>query len=284
MKKVIFKIKRAILLAPNKFGFDLIRSLENYVNEEWSSPIELLYKTNKPLVLVKVPIADIRFMTAHGFKAGKESNAPFITTIREYANDGVKDYSKSTLSQFYSTFQPKSVSEYLYLEKTANNILNNLPASGMAYPWSNLEPLDRIKQRTLEIEFDNKEHKSKIKIDGGDSFYGPVSLEKGELEYKRLINVYNSIKDNGFNVDVKGKNNIAAIVLESNGTYRYFINYGQHRVAALSNLDHEHIILQIEKGLIVRRSEVTFWPGVIKGYFTKSEALKVFDRIFTGRE
>lgn len=284
MNKIIYKIKRAILLAPNNFGLGLVRSLENYVDEEWDSPIELLYKTNRPLILVKVPIADVRFMGFHGYKADKESNAPFTATIREYINNNVKHYNESALSRFYSTFQPKSIAEYLYLGKTVNNVLNSLPASGIFFPWSNIEPTDRIKQRSIEIEIDSKEHKSKLKIVAGDSFYGPVSSEKGKLEYNRLINVYNSIKKNGFKVDLKGRNNIGAIILESNDEYRYFVRYGQHRVAALSNLDYKHITLQIEKNLIVRRSEVMFWPAVVKGYLTESEALVFFDRVFIGKD
>lgn len=284
MKKLVFEFKRNMLMIVNKFGFDLTKFSEDFLDEKWRSPIELIYKSNKRKILTKVPINDIRFLGPHGFKAGINSTAPFISTVKEYVDGIVKNYNESSLCTFYSTFQPKSISEYLYLEETKNDILNKLPASGMFLPWKDEDPIVKIDKRAQQVEDDNKEHRSSLKVEGGDPFYGPVSFEKGKLEYSRLINVYSSIAENGFKIDLKGNDNISAIILEDNNRYRYFITAGQHRIAALSILNYEYVPLLIFTGLIVRRTEVSIWPGVIKGYFTESEALTVFDEIFIGRD
>ncbi|MBZ0333207.1 hypothetical protein [Marinobacter sp. AL4B] len=284
MRNLIIKFKRNMLLIFNKVGLDLATFSEDFIYEKWRSPIELIYKSNKRRILIQVPVRDIRFLGPHGFNAGVNSNAPFVSTVKEYVDGTAKDYKKSSLCSFYSTFQPKSISKYLYLDEAKNDILNKLPASGVFLPWEDEDPVIKIDKRARQVEDDNKEHKADLMISEGDPFYGPVSFEKGKLEYNRLINVYKSIAENGFKVDLKGNNNISAIILENNNRYRYFITAGQHRIAALSVLNYDFIPLQVFTGLIVRRSEVKFWPGVIKEYFTESEALTVFDDIFTGRD
>ena len=283
MAKIISKIKNIMHTNLNKFGFDLNKLTENYLNEKWSSPIELIYKTYKEYILIKVPMHDVRYFVFHGHQAGYESNSPFILTIKEYISGHAKNYQDSSLYVFYNNYQPSTMIEYLHLDKVENNTLNELPASGAFFPWQDRNPVKRVAERVKEIEKDNKEHKSKLDTDDGDSFYGPVSLEKGQLEYNRLIKTYNSIVTHGFKVDLKGTNNIGAVILENDHQYRYLINPGQHRVAALSALNYQDITLQVNKNLIVRRSEVSYWPGVVNGYFTEIEALKIFDRIFAGK-
>lgn len=281
--RLIKIIKDGIHANLNKFGFDLNKLSENYLNEKWSSPIELIYKTYKEYILIKVPMQDVRYLVFHGHQAGYDSQSPFILTIKEYINGQAKNYKDSSLYEFYSNFKPATMVEYLSLGNLENTMLNDLPASAAFFPWQDRDPVKRVAERAKEVEKDNKEHKSKLNKKDGDSFYGPVSLEKGELEYTRLIKTYNSIATHGFKVDLKGKNNIGAIILESNNEYRYLINPGQHRVAALSALNYQELTLQVNKNLIVRRSEVCYWPGVINGYFTESEALKYFDRVFEGK-
>lgn len=282
LKKIAFEFKKNTYSLVNNFGIDLIKVSENFLDEDWSSPIELIYKTHSRHILLEVPATDIRFLSVHGYKVGKNSRAPFISTIGEYKNGEITSYENSALESFYLRFQPKSALEYLYIESSSSSAFNNLPPSGAFLPWQDINPIEQIKQRKLQIESDNREHKAIIGLDEGDPFYGPVSTEKANLEYNRLINVFDSILENGFKVDTKGKNNINAIVLEHNNNYRYFITSGQHRVAALAVLGYDKIVLQIYKGLIVRRSEVEFWPGVTNGYFNILEALAVFDRIFLG--
>lgn len=284
MNIIFYKIKLLIQTIVNRFGFYVVEYSDNFMDEYWCSPAELIYKTHKPYILLKVPIADVRFLGVHAYKAGANSSAPFIHTIKEYINGTVKSYTGSSLFLFYEEFQPKSISEYLYLDKSGNEIINNTPASGVFFPWENINPIEKVRQRANEVENDNKEHNSDLKFFGGDPFYGPVSIAKGELEYNRLVNVYKSILKNDFKIDLNGSNNIFAIALEKNNEYRYLISSGQHRVAALSVLEYKNITLLMYKNIIVRRSEVEFWPGVKNGYFSKSEALKVFDRIFSGKD
>jgi hypothetical protein len=282
IKKIAFELKKNIHSMVNKFGIDIVKSSENFLDEKWLSPMELVYRTHNRHILLRVPVDKVRFLGVHGYKVNQKGTAPFISTLEKYKDNKIKGYKDSTLCEFYSKFQPKTISEYLYLQNTSNNLMNSLPPSGVFLPWQNVDPIEQVNQRAIQVESDNQEHKANISFSGGDPFYGPVSIEKANLEYNRLTKVFDSIQKHGFKVDTKGKDNINAIVLEHGNEYRYFIISGQHRIAALSVLGYEKIALQIYKGLIVRRSEVGFWPGVTNGYFKSSEALAVFDRIFVG--
>lgn len=282
IKKIAFDLKKNIHSTVNKFGIDLVKSSENFLDEKWLSPMELIYRTHNRHILLRVPVDKIRFLGIHGYKVIQKGTAPFISTLEEYKDTKAKNYKDSPLCEFYSKFQPKTISEYLCLESASNSLMNSLPPSGAFLPWQNVDPTEQVNQRALQVESDNQEHKTNIGSSGGDPFYGPVTTEKASLEYDRLTKVFDSIQKHGFKIDTKGKNNINAIVLENNNDYRYFIISGQHRIAALSALGYEEVALQIYKGLIVRRSEVDFWPGVTKGYFSSLEALAVFDRIFVG--
>ena len=282
IKKIFFELRKNTNYAVNAFGIDLVKSSEDFLDKKWNSPIELIYKTHNRYILLKAPIKKIRFLGLHGYKAGYKSRAPFISTLKEYKEKEVTNYKASALQRFYSDFQPNSISEYLYLKSSSSSLLASLPASGAFLPWEDIDPREQVKQRALQIDRDNKEHKSSIDFNEGDPFYGPVSIHKANLEYNRLTKIFESIKKDGFKIDTKGKSNIIAIMLEHDCDYRFFIISGQHRVAALSALDYDNIALQVYKGLIVRRSEVEFWPGVTSQYFTELEALSVFDRIFSG--
>lgn len=284
MRKLFFGLNEKVHYVFNKLGVDLVKSSANFLEADWDSPIELMYKTHNRYILLEVPIEQIRFMGVHGYNAGKGSQAPFVLTIEDYVKHNKIKYLDSKLYNFYASFQPKSIAEYLYLETAVNHSINTFSASGVFLPWQDIDPTQKIKQRALEIIHDNKEHKSILGVSSGDPFYGPVSLDKGELEYNRLVKVYRSIFKSGFKIDLKGKNNINAVVLEKENEYCYFVFSGQHRIAALSVLNYKKVALQIYKGLVVRRSEVSYWPGVTNGYFSESEALAIFDRIFLGNQ
>src|SRR5699024_9180882 len=113
----------------------------------------------------------------------------------------------------------------------------------------------------------------------GDPFFGPVSNTKGRLEFNRLVRVFNSIKREGQRVDKQGIENIQAICLYDARfkLARYFIVAGQHRVAALSALGYEEIVIQLALGngaVIVRRDEAAYWPTVQAGFYSQEEALE----------
>lgn len=283
MNKMSIKLKAAFHEFFNSLGYNFVKLSEDFIHEQWSSPIELIYKTYKEYIMINVPLTEVRYLSFHGHKAGYDSSSPFIKTLKQYIDGQAKNYQESYLYSFYEAYQPKSIAEYLHLDQAENSVLNELPASGAFFPWQNRNPKQRVAARVAEIEKDNKEHKSKLNTYHGDSFYGPVSAEKGELEYNRLIKTYNSIAANGFKVDLKGMNNIGAMIMANDNEYRYLINPGQHRVAALSALNYKEITLQVNKNLIIRRTEAKQWPGVINRYFTEAEALQVFDRVFAGQ-
>lgn len=86
----------------------------------------------------------------------------------------------------------------------------------------------------------------------------------------------------GLIVDPAGLDNLQCYLLLAGDDYRFRISQGHHRIAALAALGYETITLQLEFRNTIRRSEVEWWPAVRQGWFTRKEAVTVFDRIFMG--
>jgi hypothetical protein len=156
--------------------------------------------------------------------------------------------------------------------------------------WRPEQPDQNIRRREGDIAIDNREHGLKLDHADGDSFYGPVSAQKGRLEYTRLTSVFDSIKSVGFKVDLHGFNNIGVICLcsDKHDDWRYLVvSAGQHRIAAMTANGYRHVTVQVVAdglGGVVRRGDARFWPSVRHGYLREPEAIGVFDRIFRGKQ
>ena len=116
-----------------------------------------------------------------------------------------------------------------------------------------------------------------------------MSEKKIELELHRLKSISHLIKKNDYQYDLSGNMNINATCLWSDvhNDWRFLIQGGEHRIAALVALGYTSAIVQTTRhGLtgIVQRSHAAYWPAVRQGYFTEEEAIKLFDRIFDGRQ
>jgi hypothetical protein len=167
--------------------------------------------------------------------------------------------------------------------------LGEVPPAGAPLFWRTDEPDQNITLRERDIADENREHRARFGRADGDSFYGPVSVRKGKLEFGRLIKTFDSIKNNGFIVDSHGLNNIRAIGLFSEmlNEWKYLLVSGQHRIAALAALGHADAVVQVAPeglGGVVRREDAKYWPTVQHGYLSESEAISIFNRIFEGKQ
>lgn len=103
----------------------------------------------------------------------------------------------------------------------------------------------------------------------------PLSNKKIDVETKRLIDVYKSIKKNGYDI----KKSIEADLLIRGDEYRWVIIHGHHRAAALEAIgEFDKIIVKIRN--TIRIDEVKYWPEVQSGVFTIEEAMKAFCNVF----
>ena len=252
-------------------------------------PLTSVYASGGHTILAKVPLARCRHFNWLAFPCTSESDSPFIRTLIEYQKGSCRSYSGSHLEDFYGSFKPRSAAELMGVEGIVCKNLVSAPPAGAPLFWRPESIDQNIAMWERIIAKDNNEQGARFGLAEGNSFYGPVSVRKGQLEFDRLIGIYENIKRLGYRVDYHGFNNIDAVCLISdkrNDWKCLLASSGQHRVAALVALGHEDIVIQINSaegtGGLVRRADARHWPTVRAGYLTEAEAVGIFDRMFEG--
>src|SRR5690606_16637583 len=106
-----------------------------------------------------------------------------------------------------------------------------------------------------------------------------VSDKKIKIEAIRLLELLESIKKQGFNQ--QNEDALGCFVLADGATWRWYVQGGQHRAAVMAALGYNSIPVYVRQ--IIRREEVSFWPNVQSGIFSKEKALIVFDKLFAAK-
>ncbi|MDA3947657.1 MAG: hypothetical protein PF508_00390, partial [Spirochaeta sp.] len=174
-----------------------------------------------------------------------------------------------------------------------------LPADTHLVPWFSGDPLTRIEmtQRNLEREFPGIENPR-------NPLFGEMDDQQGDVEYRRLVEVYESIRDNGFR-PARGRHDaIQGVFLRRrDGERRFLVMAGKHRVAALAALTSGPLIAPIggsgsRAGVHALPSRIPVWlrrPGVVReldvdrwglvqdGFWPRDAAIAFFNRLFEGR-
>jgi hypothetical protein len=251
-------------------------------------PISAFYKVGGHSFFARIPLADCNHLSLLAFKCERASQSPYVRTLVEYANGSCTTYAGSWLEAVHQRFQPRSAAEFMGIEHPSHPELETAPPRGALKPWDQHPPRVRAAIQFAMLAQENRENGTKLGMDAGDKAFGPTSREKGELEFRRLVNVYNSIKKTGPRKNPDGIHNIGALVLVSGGDQkpRFTCEGGNHRMAALAALGHRYVDVQIRTdifGGIIRRADVDYWATVRAGYLTREEALALFDRLFDSK-
>jgi hypothetical protein len=252
-------------------------------------PVSLVCENFGQRTLIRVPLNKCHHFEWSSFPCRRDSLSPFIRTIMAYEEGKCSTYQGSALEAFYQAFQPNSAAEVLGLEDLACPVLHSTPPAGTPILWRPGHPEQNVQKRVYLLTKENQLHGRQLKRPMGDKFFGPVSKQKGELEFKRLINVYEQIKRGGFKVFEERQDNIeVSFMLSSHDEdWQCRICAGQHRIAALSALGYDSAIVQIREeeslGGVIHHKDARFWPTVRHGYLTQEEATIVFDRMFQGK-
>lgn len=99
-----------------------------------------------------------------------------------------------------------------------------------------------------------------------------------DLEAKRLKTLLEAVKSSGFKEDTYSP--ITVTLLKKDGSYRYYVNGGNHRTAVLAYLGLSHIPAVSTRQ--VSYCEAESWLGVASGLFELQHAKEVFNRSFSG--
>jgi hypothetical protein len=240
-----------------------------------TDPIDAVYRAGSSQtsaqnswVIINVPMSLLRSCPM-GFGDKSQYPDPFVETVNDYRNGVCVTYKGSILEKYYRFWQPKNAAELLGLsEYEASEALLRTPPPGTVWPWDFDHPERRAQQNHVGDE--------------GWQHCGPVTQDKGRMEFSRYQKVADSIIKNGYqrNPDtIDG--DIAAQVLVRGREWKFLICDGMHRFAVLKALGFSTIPVCLRRWpMLIRREDVLSWPNVTNLLFNADSATKIFDRLF----
>jgi hypothetical protein len=277
-------MKELIKYLSSKIGLNVRRSKILDLRSDSLHPLEIFIKViNENIdttILLNIPISKCRTQLWNTLEV---SGNPFVQTIIDYNEKRTFDYRTSAIQGYYERFQPKNASELLRIN---NKTLKNIPVYGYFFPWEKYNAKEVLEIRKMIASKENKESGSKLDLSAGHTDFGPVTWEKGVIEFNRLTNVFNSIKKNGYKEKLYlGDGGIKGYFLVADKDWCFVVKSGKHRAYALSALGYKEIpvVLNVRPGIVKRKSDISYWPQVINSVFTEEEAEKVLCDILSVR-
>jgi hypothetical protein len=257
--------------AARRTGYELRAIRVNQVSDlsYFHKPTDAIYSHGDPIF--EIPASCCHYPYVFGY--GPEGWHPFVATLREVLADSSLTYQESTLHRFYRSFQPRTIRQVLFEEgadDSGSEVLEGFPADEYLpiLPWDPA-PGKLRGEKGLEPSH-------------GHQGYGPVSDQKGELEFRRLTETMRSIDQHGYRPTYHGDGEIRGYFLKDGSDYRFIIRSGLHRTAALVALGRDRIRVGLFRSYprAVHRCDVGQWPLVREGIFTPEAAERYFLRFF----
>ncbi len=210
----------------------------------------------------EVEVKRCRSLNGFGFtEAGWNHFRAFLEEMQSCP--GLK-YKDSILKLFYERFQPKSRQDQLFGEV-------NTPLPPLERGWAILPWVETKNRHLSPVE-------SPHSRPGGNHQYGPNSEEFGREQCRRLLANYTLIKRHGYIPEIFPDGYIQGYLLKDGADYRFYVNEGQHRMAAVGLLGYDKIRVKFNPDFlpVVDIAKIKKWPQVKSGLYSKEVAEKVF--------
>lgn len=243
------------------------------------APLDLRSVTNDPVeaaklaqggrFIIEVPVANIRFL---GFW-GADAHNPLVLTVRGYAEGKFTRFKGSPMEDFYSKWQP-------YASARGQDAMRPWKTFGRKDPRNSAAGrLQRREFREVAADVDASPDEIRGHIKGG-----PVTEAFGEITFRRMAGIHDSILRDGFRPENSPAGYPSGVCyVREDGDYRVSIGSGKHRVTVMLAMGWPEIPVELgprKLPVITRRSEVDEWPNVRSGHYSREEALKAFDEVF----
>ena len=290
--RMLYDVAKKIAKAPFRaIGLDLVRHRppdgeaptdEQELPPLFDDPLEALcYVQGGEPATFKCPLNCVVKQNALSYSP--DGWHPFVATLRQReAGDG-NGYDDSVLRQFYETHQPTHAAEAIVgFGQAPSSYANYPPHVYRLAPWSAKSPhqTDNIVRGWLTQ--DREEHTNGDLAwdltNDGYPYQGPISRRAGELEYRRLVDICERIKAEGYDRSFGHAN---FLVLRRSDDYR-FLNKGggTHRAAAMAALGYETIPAVLGRSHVVDVEMARYWPNVQDGLWTREQAEAYFHHLF----
>lgn len=179
---------------------------------------------------------DLEYVTTCiGFSYASDGFHPYVATLKEYAKDSSLRFEDSSLFRYFNAFRPRNAQHALLdSNDPPRAVLHTLPPHAVLHVWT-MARKDLPSWTGFDVTQENQH-------------FGPKTLASGRREFARLIEVFESIRDDGYRPGLT-REPISGHFLYCGGNYRFVLREGQHRAAAL-------------KMLGATRIPVVVWDGV----------------------
>jgi len=218
-----------------------------------------------------------------GFSYSPNGWHPFVATLRQYRENSNLTYDDSILKKYFETFIPLNAAEAIAGFNQPPEQFYDLPSYCIFQsPWTSKTPESILLSMEKYTAMDNQEHgRPDLQWDThGLKHFGPVARDKGILEFSRLINIYNTLKKEGYN---RSYGEIGAFMIRKGKEFRFLIGCGggNHRAAAMAALGYEFFPAQY-RGIfyMANTHDVSHWPLVQSGLWTERQAIAYVDHLF----
>lgn len=185
------------------------------------------------------------------------------------------------LRQFYDAFQPATIDAWFGLN-SQNPVLLTQPPWSAIFPWR-ARSLDAYGTLVADAACREMGVYNNAGVDPGVFWgkCGPVLPAVIDNETHRLTLLVDSIRSHGYQRSNEEDSDIVATALVNDDhAWVWIVTSGYHRACVLAALGYTEVTVRINK--VVIRNQWKFWPQLLDGLYTETEALTIFDNIFAG--
>ncbi|WP_166259536.1 hypothetical protein [Marinobacter salicampi] len=245
----------------------------------FDDPIEAMYhQRGGENALFKCPVN--RLVELKGFGFGEQKWHPMVNVTNGYNQYGY-DVADRLLSKYYRTHHPDNAAEALPGFADSPALFAEAP-SHIYYlaPWNarSAETIDSL-ARAWTYQENVANGRDDLFLDPhGFMMHGPVHRAKRKLELRRLTQLVDSIRNNGFSPGA----NINVRVLKRNDELLFVVNGGgHHRASVVAALGYEWVPARFYPGpIIIDVAEAELWPSVRSGVWSIHQARAYVDYLF----
>lgn len=232
-------------------------------------------------VVFEVPIERCRYLYggSYGPVLGATPEAsgwhPFVALARQLAEQPDLRYQDSVLARYYERFQPRNQVEFFFPADVAARHEGSRLAS---------LTLDEARLPMLpwhaDVMYGKGEHG--LGPEHGHQSYGPVSEQKGMLEFNRVRDTFMSIRDHGYRPELASGEILGVFVLRGD-EYRFLVRGGHHRLSAMAALGHPTARVTFDRSMTrsLNLEALDLWPQVRAGVYDRELAALFVEQLFT---
>lgn len=242
-------------------------------------------------------------------KKGRKTHY-FVDALNELINKGNVKYGDSQLKKYYDNFQPQTLGELFFLNKKVDAYPLSIipPIAKVPLPWTDISFYAKLFAANVflvknggilpsyEVELFFHDNVEKIlfspleqwvplytKYDGTFHLCGPQNEESGEKLYEKLISIFNSIKNIGYQPEKFEEGYIRGVMIKYKDDFRFLVTDGQHRISSLSALNYDRVLVKLDerfKHNIFDIDKIDDWPFIKLNYYSKKVVLKMVKSFF----